>query len=170
MKKLMTMLLAFCMLLGTTAMADFWMPGISEEDEMVFACIEQLKNYYVKEYDELDYFGGDGHMEIVHTQVIYIKDEITVDEYAAEYAEMFDDMYAIVDFVVLDDFRGTSPYCMPYCPIMSVIQYIDGTMAVMPAGVFPRYSGMSYSNDFSGIIESVSDRNYEFNNTWYLLK
>ena len=59
-----------------------------------------------------------------------------------------------------------SPVCFNY----SVIFQKDGGSFSQYLGYFHLYRSRTYSVDFTHIIESISDRNYEFNNTWYLLK
>ena len=140
-----------------------------QEDRLIERSIEVLKDYYKSEYEK-DYYSGEGYLEITHTQVIYIKDEIVADEEHAKAAEFFDNVDAIVEFFVLDDRYGTAPYHAPgYC-VMDVCRYRDGTLKVVTAGLISRYRSRTYTTDFTPIIESISDRNYEFNNTWYLLK
>jgi len=146
-----------------------------QEDRLIERSIELLKDYYTSEYAEMneyDYEDNpvDGYLEIIHTQVVYLKDEIVVEEQYAKSATLFDNVDAIVEYIVLDDYFGTAPYYYPTYGVISVIRYRDGSMKVWEGSFFSRYRSRTYTNDFTPIIESISDRNYEFNNTWYLLR
>ena len=146
-----------------------------QEDRLIERSVELLKDYYKAEYAEINEYGYvdnpvEGYLEIIHTQVVYLKDEIVVEEKYANAAMLFDNVAAIVEFIVLDDWYGTNSYYMPSFGVMSVLQYRDGTLEVRQGSQIDRYRSRTYTTDFTPIIASISDRNYEFNNTWYLLK
>ena len=140
-----------------------------QEDRLIERSIEMLKDHYKAEY-ERNGESEEGYLEIINTQVVYIKDDIVVDERYAKPVTLFDNVDAIVEFIVLDDLFGTAPYYMPSYGVTSVCRYQDGSLVVVKASLFNRYRSATYTNDFTPIIESISDRNAEFNGAWYLLK
>lgn len=146
-----------------------------QEDRLIERSIEVLKDYYKAEYAEMNEYAYEdnpveGYLEILHTQVVYLKDEIVVEEQYANTATIFDNVAAIVEFVVLDDYYGTASYYMPTWGVVSVRQLRDGTLEVWKGSMINFYRSRTYTTDFTPIIESISDRNYDFNNTWRLLK
>ena len=141
-----------------------------QEERLIERAINALKTWYQAELAENFCYAGDGYLEIAHTQVIYIKDDIRVKEAYVKPAKLFENVAAIVEFVVLDDWYGTAPYRAPTFGVISVMLLKDGTLEVERMSLFNRYRSLTFDNDFSPIIESVSDCNGKFNNTWYLLK
>ena len=203
MKRIVTILLTLLLLLGGTALADMDIDLTQMTEQELKTLIEQaqqeltmLEERRIKQAIELlkadcmeksqwllqedGTYATDGYLEILHTQVIYIRDEIRIeadDPKEAEYLqtqteEYFGGVECIVEFVILADygygFQPTSYSAVCFNP--SVIFMKDGSVSYSFAGWMNRYRSMYYNTDFNPIIESISDRNYEFNNTWYLLK
>ncbi len=81
---------------------------------------------------------------------------------------MFENVYCVIDFVILSDYFGTAPY---YCDAgidNCVVVYRDGTMVVSRQSLFNQYRARTYSNDFSAIIEKVDRCDTGDHNIYYL--
>ena len=142
-----------------------------QEDKLIAKAIEQLKSYYKAEYEKYDDYAGEGYLEVIHTQVVYVKDEIDVDESCWKSAEStFGEVQSIVEFVVRDDWFYTAPYYYVTHGTISVVVAEDGTTKLLAQNLFNMYRGRTFSTDFSGIIESISDRGSEFNQSWKLMQ
>lgn len=203
MKRIVTILFTLLLLLGGTALADMDIDLTQMTEQELKTLIEQaqqeltmLEERRIKQAIEIlksdcieksqwllqedGTYATDGYLEILHTQVIYIRDEIRIEADDPKVAESlktqtekyFGGVECIVEFVILSDYgygfqpTSYSPVCFNY----SVIFMKDGSVSYSFAGWMNRYRDITYNPDFTPIIESISDRNYEFNNTWYLLK
>lgn len=143
------------------------------EERLIKRALETLKQQYAEKYERYsldDNYNSEGYLEVLHTQVVYIKDEITVDETFAKSATMFENVDALVEFVVLDDLLGMAPCYHPTYGVVTIRVDMEGALEIISSSLPYRYYSYTYSNDFSGIIESIYDRNSEFNGMWYLLK
>ena len=142
------------------------------EPVIVEQAIEQLKTTWLEEvYSKSIHPDADGYLEILHTQVTYIREEVASQQGGdSREGELFHDVYCVVDFVLLSDFYGTGPYRMSAGIYDSVVVYRDGTVSAAGKSPFIMYFNRTYNSDFSGIIESVHDCGGDYNAVFHLLE
>lgn len=99
----------------------------------------------------------DGHFEIKNTRVLFIKDDTDVEE--------FQDIAYIVEFDLYTDYMGSAPYYMNVGVYDSVSVLKDGTTVVNQLRPIQQYRSITYSYDFSNIIESITDYGDQYNVT-----
>lgn len=167
MKKALAILLVVitCGLVCVSALGE-----TSSEDEIISNAVEALTTFWSGEiYQGSDNIGWDGHLEIKYTRVVYIKDELDEDlPDAAD--ELFGNMGCFVEFMLLSDYSGSAPY-YGRAGIYECVSFSkDGTIEVLKQNPLDSYRTRSYTFDFSGIIESISDRNADFNESFSLLE
>ncbi len=134
-------------------------------DQRVAAAIESLANKWKECYAELEEIQEapikDQHVQILHTRIVNIKEELDTAD-GEEHLDIFEDIDYIVEFELLTNYLGAAPYYMNVKWNDSVIVYRDGTVAVTN-NRFKHYSAITFSNDFSVIIESIEDFGSEYN-------
>lgn len=166
---LLALLLCICLLLSGCN---------SVEDAMVKDAVEVLKAAYAERYEtgsmrqrsEERGIPFEGYLEILDTKVFYIKDGFQLadedDQQLAE--ENFGNVRCVVEFSLYMD-GGMAPY-YPFMDLYNcVIVYKDGSMSAEQSP-FLRYVSQRYKYGLLDVIESVSDRNGDFNGTWRLAK
>jgi len=136
------------------------------EDDIINGAVDALKEYWTDEvYGKYPDMYDDGYFEIKWCRVVYIKDDID-----AELKDKYFDMDCFVEFFLLTDYFGSRPY-YAYAGVSECVAVkSDGAYEVLKKNPLDMYRAASYNSDFSGIIESISDRGSEFNNTYLLLK
>ncbi len=134
-------------------------------DQRVSVAIESLENKWKECYAELEEIQEthieDWHVQILHTRIVNITEELDTTDWK-EHQDIFEGIDYIVEFELLTNYLGTSPYYMNTKIFDSVIVYRDGTIKVTN-NRFKHYSAITFSNDFSAIIESVEDFGSEYN-------
>jgi len=134
-----------------------------EEDEIVSQAIDVLLDHWkVEHYEKKPGTSKEGYLEIVWTQVVYITDEAAESKY-------FENMLCVVEFLLLTDTLGTAPYYTRVGFDECVAVYKDGTFAVTSRSPIDDYRMKTYSLDYTGIIESISNRSTDFNGAYRLL-
>ena len=145
------------------------------EERIIEDSLELVKKYWRENVyaDEwyLESDGTRGYLEIIHTQIAYIKDEITADEGIQDTAEMyFDDVSCVVEFQIMSDYYASDPYCFNVGLNNCVAVYRDGRMEVLEKSLFDIYRSRTYSMDFSGIVDSVKNLGPAYDAVYYLLE
>lgn len=147
--------------------------GCERSDDRVETAIECLKEHWDKYYDgDLGSVSEntDRHLQIVNTRIVNIKEEIEASE-AKQISngmsiptpeEMFGNIDYIVEFELMSDCFGSSPYYENSGIFDCVVVYKDGRKEVADKSPFKRYRSMSYTSDFSPIIESIEDFGGEY--------
>ncbi len=134
-------------------------------DQRVLVAIESLANKWKESYTELEEIQEasieDRYVQILHTRIVNIKDELDSNN-QNEHQDIFEDIDYIVEFELLTNYLGTAPYYMNLKHCDSVIVYRDGKIEVTN-NRFKHYSAITFSNDFSAIIESIEDFGSEYN-------
>ncbi len=102
-----------------------------EEKTMVDQALELLKKEWQEKYQMRQDKTDHGHFEIVHTQIAYVKPEISQSPLIGNHKEnAFYNIYCLIDFTLLVDLL-MAPYYIPaaYAGGMNVVVvYTDGTM------------------------------------------
>lgn len=130
------------------------------------AVIDALKEAWTQEYTS-DWGSGDGYLQILHARAVHIREDAgSVNEYALK---TFGEIDVVYEFILLDNYFGTSPYYMCSHMLNNVVLYKDGTLEVLPRSIFNDYRARTYTVDFSGIIESIEDLGASCNQTFNLL-
>ncbi len=143
--------------------------ALAEEDEIVAKAIDSLKTYWTDEIYTGGFSTGDGYLEIKYTRVVYIKNALDKDLPTSAH-EMFDGMNCFVEFMLLSDYSGSAPYYGHTGLCECVAFNKDGTFEVLQRNPLDSYRNRSYERDFSGIIERISDRDADFNDSFSLLE
>ncbi len=191
MKKLICLAAALAMLLLPCARADIdlsWLNGEKllsligvaqqalpqSEEDAVASAAEALRAYWKENNYSGDYYTGDGYLEIVHTRIVYISEAFATKEKDPEDSRskadgLFADVYCVVDFMLLSDYFGSAPYYMETGMDNCVAVMRNGRLEVRRSNPFNLYRSYTYSADFSGIIESISDLGSEYNAVYRLL-
>lgn len=138
----------------------------AEEDEIVAQAIETLTEYWASEiYDGIRCFSENGYLEIKWTRVVYIKDNVT-----GTGTEQFADMNCYVEFFLLTDYFDSAPYYSHAGVSECVAFKKDGSFEVLDRDPIAMYRGKTFQVDFEPIIESISDREADFNQVFTLLE
>ena len=132
---------------------------VRQEDPLIEQAIAALLDDWETQYAK---GMGDGYVGIRWTRVVYLTEE------AGTYSSMFENRVAFVEFVVISDFFGTAPYYMHAGVHECVAFYADGSVEVMGTNPINNYRARTYTTDFTGIIDRVSDRGGEFNGDYYV--
>ncbi|MBQ7845401.1 MAG: hypothetical protein IJ392_04545 [Clostridia bacterium] len=190
MKKLLCLIAAF-LLMSVSAYAEFDLSAMSPdelqqlitqaqtqlelaEDKLVSQAIDLLKEYWRTEvFAPGKYISNDarGYLEIINTNVTYIKrDFATQDLFANETETIFRDVYCVIDFVLLSDYYGSAPYYSNINMYNCVVVHLDGTMEISKLPLFDLYRSRSFNTDFSPIIESVHSLGSAYDAVFYLLE
>ena len=177
MKRLLAVVLLTCALVcalsahaesyAPRAQKTSWILGLTrqKEDKILEKAIKALTEHWKNE----EYSGKnagiseDGYLEIKWTRVVYIKDNIK-----ADHTEQFKGMNCYVEFFLLSDYYGTAPY---YCHagVNECVAVMNNGQCKVIQDPIRVYRSQTYENDFSAIIESISDRGSEFNQVFRLL-
>ncbi len=113
-----------------------------------------------------------GYLEIRSTRVFTIAEHpaaVRSDGEPISQASMFDGVTFVVEFIILTDDRGTSPYAFydGYNDHVILLRNGDSSVGISP---FRTYIARTYSLDFSGIITEVTDLGTQLNGVWHLLE
>ncbi|MDO5144335.1 MAG: hypothetical protein Q4E72_06985 [bacterium] len=127
------------------------------DETMLQSAVDVLTNHWKNEiYADPTLDGTSGYFEILAAQATYIKRDFAVqDEYASASDALFENVYCVVDFVILSDYFDTAPYYWDAGIDNCVVVYRDGSMEVSRQSLFNQYRARTYSNDFSAIIDRV---------------
>ena len=165
----LALLLGLCLLLSGCT---------SPEDAMVKETVEVLKAAYAERYEtgpmrtrsEERGIPFEGYLEILDTRVYYIKDSFQLadedDQLVAE--KTFGNVRCVVEFSLYTD-GGFAPYYPSTDLYDCVIVYRDGSMEAEQSP-FLTLVYQRYRYELMDVIESVSDRNGDFNGIWRLAK
>lgn len=98
--------------------------------------------------------------QILNTRIIIVKENNT---------DIFSDIDYIVEFVLFTDYYGSiygdsTPYYSNAGIYDTVIVYKDGTAALNMQNPFNSYRTLTYSSDFTQIIEKIEDFGNLYNN------
>lgn len=111
----------------------------------------------------------DGYLEILAAQITYINEEYaTQEEFEFNADAMFENVYCVIDFVILTDYYGSSPYYYDAGTDNCIVVYRDGTMEVSRVPIFSRYRAITFNIDFSDIIERVERYDIGDDNIFHL--
>jgi hypothetical protein len=147
-----------------------------EEDDIINSSIALIKEYwrdvnYREEWYCEKNSDSEGYLEIVHTNVVYLYEELDVEEGLQKHVdEYLKDIYCFVEFELISDRLATDPYFFNCGLYDCVTVYTDGRKEVCPQSPLEAYRSRTFSNDFDGIVEDFSNRGSEFNAIYYLLK
>lgn len=165
----LALLLGMCLLLSGCT---------SPEDAMVKDAVAVLKAAYAERYEtglmrmrsEERGVPFEGYLEILATRIFYIKDSFQLaDEDDQQLAEdCFGNVRCVVEFSLYTD-GGFAPYYPSTDFYDCVIVYRDGSMKAKQSP-FSTQVYMRYRHGLLDAIESVSDRNGDFNGIWRLTK
>ncbi|MBQ6174029.1 MAG: hypothetical protein IJK28_05345 [Clostridia bacterium] len=116
---------------------------------------------------------SDGYLEIRSTRVFTIAEHPEAfhsDGTPIERASMFDGMGYVVEFTLLTDFYNSAPYYINAGYLDHVILYrgLFGKSEAVATSPFRKYSGVTYSWDFSGIITEITDLGTQLNAVYHL--
>jgi hypothetical protein len=175
MKKLLCILAAVMLLLpcaGAFALS---------ESAAAIQARQALLSHWKELYQTDSYQGHAGYLEIKNTRVFTIRDTVSsgsgegsskeVREANDKKArEAFGDVACIVEFLLLSDYYMTEPYYAFVGAYDHVIVRKDGSVSVSAGSPFQRYRAVTYSNDFSGIIEKTDDLKDALNGVFTLRK
>lgn len=109
----------------------------------------EWKSTYIKNANA---FQSDKTVEIINTRVINIKENDIED---------FKDIVAVVEFDILSDYYGSSPYYSNIQQHDTVTFYKDGTTKTLD--IFNRYRQKNYTTDYSGIIDNIIECGEAYN-------
>lgn len=145
---------------------------------MVKEAVEVLKAAYAERYEtgsmrtrsEKRGIPFEGYLEILDTRVFYIKDSFQLaDEDDQRFAEKtFGNVRCVVEFSLYVD-GGFAPYYPTMDFYDCVIVYRDGSMRA-ERSPFLTLVYQRFQYELLDVIESVSDRNGDFNGIWRLAK
>lgn len=165
-RMLCCVMVAFMLIFCESAAETEQTVSMEREDEIIAKAVQTLKAYWETSiYDGIT--GADGYLEIKYTRVVYLCDPLPV-KLPETAKTMFSSMKGCVEFFLLSDYYGAHPYYHHLGLYECVAFYQDGTYAVVPVNPIDRYRSITYSNDYSDIIQSISDRNAEFNQVFHL--
>ena len=152
MKKLLVLLLIFCLLLCSCSSKNGDAPVIEKrQEDYIKDATDAVKKYWKAEYSER---GIDNtYLEIKNTRIITIKDNNN---------EYFSDIECIVEFVLYSNYYETAPYYTNIGTNDCVIFYKNGTVEVSP-NYFNLYRGRTFSFDYSDVIDTIYDFEHYFN-------
>ena len=111
-----------------------------------------------------------GYLEIVHTQITYINESYATRDLTGKTSDdLFHNVFCVIDFMLLSDYYGSAPYYFDAGIYSSIIVYRNGAVETVSMSPFRKYYSLTYSGDFSEIIESVHDCEDEYNAAYNLL-
>ena len=142
MKKILAVFLCIVFVLG------IWGCGTGE-DPIVTRAIDEIDTYWTQLYPSLT--PNDGHLEIVHTRKITVRNHT---------GTKLEDIAYIVEFQLITDYYGTAPNYVNTGMNSHVLFYKDGTTEVV-SNYLVHY--LSSTADFESIknyviIENLGDR------------
>lgn len=189
--KCVTILLTICMMLFSCiahAEADFDLSAMSPEElqqliasaeaqlqltdeTMMQSALETILDHWKNEIYATPFMGdSNGYLEILTAQITYIKKEFaTQKEYVSSADALFENVYCVIDFIMLSDYYASAPYYSDAGIDNCVVIYLDGTMIVNRQPLFNQYRTRSFNNDFTSIIERVERCDFSSENTYYLV-
>ena len=126
------------------------------QDEAVKKAIIELKNAHKKSVSPENQ--DDQYLEIKNTRLISIKEDAK-DDYG-----VFDDVKYVIEFMLLTNYHGTSPYYSYTTDSYAI--YENETIKQHDA--FILFRSMGYSSDFSDIIDEIYDLGGAYNEVFHL--
>lgn len=133
-------------------------------DSQVNSAIEEL-TYQWNEIYKSDFatnVGSDGYLEIVHTRVVEI-DPSGNQEFFAK-VDKGNEIRYIVEFSLLSDYYGSSPYYWDLDVYDSVIIYEDGTMSVPRSSTLRKYITYLFDPELlRSVVVDIKDYGSAFN-------
>ena len=143
---------------------------LPDEAETVAQAVEALKNRWLDVYSREGSPSQHGYLHIANTHISYIRESFaTRDLSGVNGASAFQDVYCVVEFMMLSDYLGSAPYYTYTAMYETALVYRDGTVEISGISPFKLYSTRTYSYDYSDIIEAVRDCGDAYNATYYLL-
>lgn len=143
-----------------------------EEGPMIEQAIRALKEYWESEYQFYsENFRTNGYLEILKTQIIYICNPEYSDDQIAKIAQKcFNNVYAVIEFVILTDMYGTAPYYQIPYKGNSVVVYENGQIEVNDMSPIKAFQSNTFKYDADEFIESISDYGSEYNAVFELFE
>ena len=139
-----------------------------EEDIMVRSAVELLKQSWKADYEKSP-VSQNGYLEILHTRISYIREDFAAQDFSKNAsASMFENVYCVIDFVLLTD-QGSAPYYVDQGYRNQVVVLRNGEMQLASQSIFRLYTGRTYNFDLSGIIETVRSLGGQYNAVYELL-
>lgn len=132
-----------------------------KEDKRVTEAIEVLSNGWKEVYANAEFVTSDHYLEIINTRIINIKENIDPKQ-VHEKNDLFDDLDYIVEFELMSNYWGSSPYYPNVCLYGNVVKKKDGTAEVIQYSLLNSYRASVYDTDFSPIIESIENFHGEY--------
>ena len=140
----------------------------TEHDSRVLSAIDSLKNSWAETYQIYNQRSAehgnkmieDKHLQIIHTNVINMKEDIELEN--QDWEERFESIDYIVEFELLTNYYNTSPYYQNVKNNDCVVVYRDGRSEVTTS-IIRNYAFVTYSWDYTPIIESIEDLGSEYN-------
>lgn len=133
-------------------------------DLRVMSAIDSLKESWKEIYKKYEFNSDskveDKHLQIIHTNVINMKEDIELDDQSWE--ERFESIDYIVEFELLTNYFNSSPYYYNVHTNDCVVVYRDGRTEVTNS-MLKKYSATTYLHDYSPMIESIEDLGSEYN-------
>ncbi|MCH5188170.1 MAG: hypothetical protein J1F63_07175 [Oscillospiraceae bacterium] len=121
-------------------------------DKRVTDAIETVSEFWNNYYDKNEF--ENKYLKIINTRIVNIKNNFP-DEVIR--GDLIEDIDYIVEFELLSCYPyGATPYYINTGTDNCVVVYKDGTVNVQKNPLF-LYSAMTFSTDFSPIIESIED-------------
>ena len=133
---------------------------VKGNDKRVLDAIEIISAHWSEAYEESSLNIEDKYLEIINTRIINIKNNIDTDETHGK-DSYFKGVDYIVEFDLISNYFDSAPYYSNVMQNNSVVVYKDGT-AKVSNNLFNIYRSITYSNDFSPIIESIEDLHGEY--------
>lgn len=153
MKKVIAMLLAVIVALAMPACGK--KAADKSHDAMITGAVEELKNTWKENYDT-DIANGaetDKYFQIINTRVL----TISINDFSD-----FLEVSHIIEFEILSDYLGTSPYYQNAKVFNNVVVYQDGHMEVGSNVLKTSQDKMANVNVY-GIIEKIDDYQGQYN-------
>ena len=129
-----------------------------KELSKVRSAVKEIKKAWKENYDKYAYEDTeDRYVEIKNTRLVKIKANTTTEE--------FKNVDYIVEFVLFSNHLRTAPYYMDSGVLDCVVVYKNGKSEVVRNPI-RMYLTKTYNQDFSGFIQSVTDYEDAFNETF----
>lgn len=144
--------------------------ALGEAEWNVEAAVDALKACWRDEvYAGME---TDGYLEIKNTRVVKIAGEPKAEseDIQSEAEKIFGDVDYIVEFILYADLTGLAPYYQSADSWSCAVVHKDGTVTVPTENPFDDYRAHTYSLDLSGIVESVTDLNQDYNAVYRLME
>ena len=150
MKKLVCLLLA--------AVLCLMFPGCekpNKNEALIQEEIDEIKDSWEDYYEERDIHSD--YLEIKNTRILFLEED------AAEIWDGFADIVCIVEFELYSELYGPDAYPVNAKYMDSVLVYADGDLEVSSMNLLQIYRSVTYSVDFTDILDSIEDYGSRYN-------